>query len=286
MVGGQCSKNFPKEFQEQTVDAGDGYPLYARPDNGITFITRAGVTVDNRWVVPYNRWLLYKFQAHINVEVCASVQAVKYLYKYVYKGHDCARVRVVHADGGGAADANGTAGQQPQQPVSRDEVKAFVDGHYVSASEAHWRIMSFDMHEELPNVVRLAVHLEGQQTVMFRGSNVANAHAALHRSGTTLTAWFYYNKAAKEKYEAECAAVQPPFALPAEPECLSTLYHDFPKIAVYQKTTANGQPGSVFAAAQVCPPLVGCTLHIPGIRKSFTYACCCAMCLGLPALVI
>jgi hypothetical protein len=233
MVGGQCSKNFPKEFQEQTVDAGDGYPLYARPDNVITFITRAGVTVDNRLVVPYNRWLLFKFQAHINVEVCASVQAVKYLYKYFYKGHDCARVRVVRANGGGAADANSTVGQQPQQPVSRDEVKAFVDGRYVSASEAHWRIMSFDMHEELPNVAQLAVHLEGQQTVMFRGSDVANAQAALDRSGTTLTAWFDYNKAAKEKYDAECAAVQPPFALPPEPECLSTLYHDFPKIAVY-----------------------------------------------------
>jgi hypothetical protein len=29
-----------------------------------------------------------RYQCHINVEVCSSITAVKYLYKYVYKGHD------------------------------------------------------------------------------------------------------------------------------------------------------------------------------------------------------
>jgi len=28
------------------------------------------------------------YQCHINVEVCSSITAVKYLYKYVYKGDD------------------------------------------------------------------------------------------------------------------------------------------------------------------------------------------------------
>jgi hypothetical protein len=39
-------------------------------------------------VVPYNSYLSLLFNCHINVEVCTSVAAVKYLYKYVYKGHD------------------------------------------------------------------------------------------------------------------------------------------------------------------------------------------------------
>jgi hypothetical protein len=39
-------------------------------------------------VVPYNPYLSLFFNCHINVEVCTSVAAVKYLYKYVYKGHD------------------------------------------------------------------------------------------------------------------------------------------------------------------------------------------------------
>ena len=47
-----------------------------------------GCLLDNRWVVPYNSFLLLKYNANINVEICTAVSAVKYLYKYVYKGHD------------------------------------------------------------------------------------------------------------------------------------------------------------------------------------------------------
>ena len=49
-----------------------------------------GVLVDNRFVVLYNPQLLLKYRAHIYLESCASVKSVKYLFKYVYKGHDCA----------------------------------------------------------------------------------------------------------------------------------------------------------------------------------------------------
>jgi hypothetical protein len=35
-----------------------------------------------------------RYQCHINVEVYSSITAVKYLYKYVYKGHDRALVVV------------------------------------------------------------------------------------------------------------------------------------------------------------------------------------------------
>lgn len=41
--------------------------------------------VDNRSVVPYNPYLLEKYDAHMNVEICSSITSVKYLYKYVYK---------------------------------------------------------------------------------------------------------------------------------------------------------------------------------------------------------
>jgi hypothetical protein len=42
--------------------------------------------------VPYNPYLLYLFNCHINVEACGSIKADKYLFKYIYKGHDRASV--------------------------------------------------------------------------------------------------------------------------------------------------------------------------------------------------
>jgi hypothetical protein len=42
--------------------------------------------------VPYNLYLSTKYHAHINVEICTTIKAVKYLYKYVYKGHD----KIIH----------------------------------------------------------------------------------------------------------------------------------------------------------------------------------------------
>ncbi|CEG72552.1 hypothetical protein RMATCC62417_08095 [Rhizopus microsporus] len=50
--------------------------------------------MDNRWVVPYNPYLTKKYKAHINVEVCSSIQAIKYVNKYVYKGSDCITLEI------------------------------------------------------------------------------------------------------------------------------------------------------------------------------------------------
>ncbi|RCV37930.1 hypothetical protein SETIT_8G102700v2 [Setaria italica] len=47
-----------------------------------------GEELDNRWVVPYNPVLLMRYNCHINVEICNIIKSVKYLYKYIYKGHD------------------------------------------------------------------------------------------------------------------------------------------------------------------------------------------------------
>ena len=52
------------------------------------------VHLDNRFVVPYNPYLCQKYNAHINVEICVTIKSVKYIYKYVFKGHDCAQVQV------------------------------------------------------------------------------------------------------------------------------------------------------------------------------------------------
>jgi hypothetical protein len=43
---------------------------------------RNNFTFDNRWVVPFNPYLSLRFSCHINVEICASIKAIKYLHKY------------------------------------------------------------------------------------------------------------------------------------------------------------------------------------------------------------
>ena len=85
MTDGDCSKEFPKAFAAETAPAVKGYPSYRRHDNGVS-VERSGKEVDNRWVVPYNPFLLLQYDAHINVEICTTIKSVKYLYKYVYKG--------------------------------------------------------------------------------------------------------------------------------------------------------------------------------------------------------
>ncbi|KAG7977774.1 hypothetical protein I3843_05G047700 [Carya illinoinensis] len=70
-----------------TTVGNDCFPIYKRSDNGITVKLR-GHNLDNRWVVPYNPYLLATFDCHINVEIFSTIKVVKYLYKYVYKGHD------------------------------------------------------------------------------------------------------------------------------------------------------------------------------------------------------
>jgi hypothetical protein len=106
----------------------------------------------------------------------------------------------------------------------RDEIMIYQDGQYVSASEASHHLYGFDLHKEHPNVVRLAVHLKGHQTILFQeGIDVA---AVLNQNPhTTLTAWFAFNKTTREHLN--------PFA-PLR-LALNTLYHDFPRIATWKK---------------------------------------------------
>jgi len=94
MVDNSCSKKFPKEYSEETVYISDGgYPKYYRPNNGPVARVR-NQQVSNEFVVPYNPYLLAKYDAHINVEVCSTVKSVQYLYKYVYKRHDSATMEL------------------------------------------------------------------------------------------------------------------------------------------------------------------------------------------------
>ncbi|GFQ99629.1 uncharacterized protein TNCT_263571 [Trichonephila clavata] len=76
------------------------------------------IDVNNRWVVPYSPLLLKRYSAHINVEFCNSVKAIKYICKYVNKGSDVALFGV----------ENSTA--------YNEEVTQYQLGRYISTNEA------------------------------------------------------------------------------------------------------------------------------------------------------
>jgi hypothetical protein len=132
------------------------YTIYQRKDTKHIVLVH-GVGLDNRWVVPHNVYLTTKYDAHINVEVCNNIRVVKYLFKYVYKGHDRATVEIPRQSD------NAIKGNV----VKTNEIKKYLNCWYVSASEVMWRIFKFDMHEWFPTVECLQYHLPNQQTVLF-----------------------------------------------------------------------------------------------------------------------
>lgn len=176
MIDRKCSKKYPRTLIQETITGTDGYPLYRRrskDDNGrsITIKVRnVDVEVDNRWVVPYSPILSKAFKAHINVEYCNSVKAIKYICKYINKGNDMAVFGV-------------TAGNS-----NNDEISQYQMGRYISSNEAIWRIFSFPIHERHPTVVHLSVHLENGQRVYFTTQNALQR--AARPPSTTLTAFF------------------------------------------------------------------------------------------------
>lgn len=75
-----------------------------------------------------------------------------------------------------------------------NEIQQFIDSRYVSAAEAVWRIFHFAIHRQVPNVVRLQVHLPGYHFVTFNPEEPQEqilAPAAEEK--TTLTAFFKAN---------------------------------------------------------------------------------------------
>ncbi|KAL0345938.1 UNVERIFIED_CONTAM: hypothetical protein Sradi_4425100 [Sesamum radiatum] len=174
MKNGRCKKGYPKQFVECFMQGNDSYPIYQRRnDNRSIALDNDGeVVVDNSWVVPYNSWLLLKYDCHINVEVCSSIKSVKYMYKYVYKGPDCVVFEI-------------------RPGPNYDEINQYVDGRWICAPEALWRIFKFSMSRIYPSVIRLQIHLPNRQQVQFYSyQSISDVLADERNSRTMLTEFF------------------------------------------------------------------------------------------------
>ena len=226
LENGRCTKGYPKPFQKETVVNSDSfYATYRRrsPEDGGRTVTKGGRSIDNSWVVPYNVYLSLRYDCHINIEVCTSVKAAKYLNKYTTKGNDRARV--------------GT--QIEGEPI--DEIKEYQDLRCVGSSEASWHIMGFEIAERYPSVQALRVHLKEQQQVTFDENT---EEEALERcKDTELTAFFSYNE-----------------SVPAEDRPTLPKYVDMPKSHVYDKSKKEWrirQRGEVIGRVHIVHPVAG-----------------------------
>ena len=186
MEKGRCTKGFPKDFNDTTAlpNDGHGYPLYARPDNG-RIIEKDGFQFDNRWVVPYNIFILLKYGCHANTEFVGSFTTVKYIYKYVHKGVDITTTEVQKLTG------------------DRNEIAKFLNARTIDPYDATWRLFGFKVQDRFPSVQQLAIHEEDQQNVVFREGEAMNALENV--KDTTLMAFFKFNctetAARKIKYQ-------------------------------------------------------------------------------------
>ncbi|GKC26763.1 DNA helicase, partial [Tanacetum coccineum] len=188
----RCKKEFPKEYCNETYVDKSGFVHYKRRDTGVT-TTRQNVSLDNRYVVPYNKQLLLAFYAHINVEYCGWTMLIKYLFKYISKGTDRIIARVSKSNS--PSVNNNTAASTSRPHVVVDEIKNYLDARYISPHEACWRIFEFEIHYREPAVQLLAVHLQNMQRVVFReGDHLDSVVLNSHKKKSTLTEWLYYNQ--------------------------------------------------------------------------------------------
>ncbi|PWZ40047.1 ATP-dependent DNA helicase PIF1 [Zea mays] len=218
-----CKNHYPRPFCDTTLQGKDSYLVYRRRDDGRKEKVR-GFELDNRWVVAYNPYLLRLFNCHINVEACGSIKAVKYLFKYIYKGHD--RASVVMRDASKADD-------------DVDEIKQYRDARWVTPPEALWRIYGFELSQNSPPVMQLQLHLLNMHMVAFHERQMVER--VINRPGadrSMLTVYFEANR--------------------LHEEARGILYRDFPEWYTWQsgkgkvwqrrKRDMGGQVGRIVSA--------------------------------------
>ncbi len=169
---GVCRFNYPFAYKEHTEDTEDSYPLYRRRQQHERHFMVRENNITNEWISPYNPYLSLRYECHINVEICASISAVKYLYKYVYKGPDMTMVRL----------------EEEGDAVIVNEITNFINARYVTANESIWRLFSFVLSNMSPCVIRLPVHLENMQNISYNEGNLL--HALENAKDTPLMGYF------------------------------------------------------------------------------------------------
>lgn len=172
-----CTYGYPKTLRDTTfVEENGTVHLRRRPRPD------AKDGLSNANIVSYCPILSLYFNCHVNVEVCNTMMDAKYVTKYTFKGPDLAEYRVMN---------------------DRDEIMDYLLGRYISMYEAVYRLLKYPLSQKSHVIVRLPVHLEGEQTIVFQESLLnANAQEAMEKQNQLL-GFFELNKRLKEEQKAD-----------------------------------------------------------------------------------
>ncbi|XP_071677145.1 uncharacterized protein [Lolium perenne] len=112
---------------------------------------------------------------------CSSIKAVKYLFKYIYKGHDKASFAC-------------------EQDIINDggiinEIRQYRDARFVSPPDAMYRLYGYKLFGVSPSVLQLQLHLENMHPVAFKAcENLEDVVARPTSSKSMLTEYFEMNR--------------------------------------------------------------------------------------------
>ncbi|KAH9101192.1 hypothetical protein Ae201684P_007376 [Aphanomyces euteiches] len=149
LENGKCKKNFPKAYCDETSIGNDGYPLYRRRRSS----AERPSEYTNQYVIPSCPTLSAMFDCHNNVEACTSISAVKYLYKYIFKGPDRSNFQL--------------------ESSKLDEIKQYQDARYSNGSR-------LDRFQELPQLAQFEQYFALEETNRGRQSNRLVAMESSH----------------------------------------------------------------------------------------------------------
>ena len=198
----KCSKGFPKPYNNRTyIGENSLYPEYMRrsPENGggqaekqvivtdpeTNKKTVKTVTIDSKWVIPYNKLLTKYFKCHINVEKVASISCFKYIFKYICKGTDKSIYQLVPEE------------QEEGEKKEINEIQRWRSGRYVGDVDSAWHLLEQKLHGQTPAAMLLDIHLPNEQSVYYEIGE--DKEKVLKRSSRTmLTEWFTLNREDEE----------------------------------------------------------------------------------------
>jgi hypothetical protein len=132
-----CKNNYPRTFNGNSIRGKDSYPVYRRCNDSWTKIV---------WKCTHKCW------------DCSSIQAVKYLFKYIYMGHDRASIFVT----------------DKANEAQIDEIRQYRDARWVTPLEALWRIYDFKLSKIHPSVLQLQLHLPNMHMVSYNSQENIN----------------------------------------------------------------------------------------------------------------